>query len=284
MKNWKIVSLAGLSLTGAGVGLALWSAAAGWKCETRRMAQDLERAALKGETKTVSFKELSDLPVPVARYFRFALKDGQPIIRTARIRHAGKFNLNEKWIPFESEQHFSTNPPAFVWDAKMKMNPFMNVRVRDGYSGGKGLMVAKIFGLFTVMNAEPDERLAAGALQRFLAESAWQPTALLPGEKLQWTAIDENRALATLTDAGIKVSLEFSFNEAGEITGIFSPERFREINGEYKPFPWAGRFWNYVERNGMRIPLEGEVEWQMPEGSAPYWRGQIVEADYDFDW
>ena len=167
----------------------------------------------------------------------------------------------------------------------MKMNPLMNVRVRDGYSNGQGSMLAKIYALFTVMNApgEGDEKLAAGALQRYLAESAWQPTALLPRENLQWSPIDDRRALAILTDAGVTVSLEFEFNETGEIVGIFSPSRFREVNGEYKPFPWAGRFWNYQETDGMKIPIEGEVEWQMPEGRQPYWRGRIIEVRYDFE-
>jgi hypothetical protein len=283
MKNWKKISLAGLGLTGVGVGLALWSGAAAWNAETALKVESLKQSASIGEIKTVSFADFQNLPAPVARYFRFALKDGQPIVRTAKIRHAGEFNLNEKWIPFESEQHFSTNAPAFVWDAKMRMNPLMNVRVRDGYSGGRGSMTAKIFAAFTVVNADSsDEKLAQGALLRFLAESAWQPTALLPRENLQWSPIDENKALATLTDSGVTVSLEFEFNETGEIISIFSPERFREINGEYKPFPWAGRFWNYEERDGMMIPLQGEVEWQMPEGNQPYWRGRIVETRYDF--
>jgi hypothetical protein len=282
MKNWTKFSLAGLSLAGAGIGLSLFTGASNWNAETARIVERLKRPAGAGEKKIVSFAELNNLPAPVARYFRFALKEGQPIFQTARIRHKGEFNLNDRWIPFESEQHFSKNPPGFVWDAKMRMNPLMNVRVRDGYSGGQGSMLAKMFGLYTVMNAEPDEKLAAGALQRFLAESVWQPTALLPNENLKWTAIDDRKALATLTDSGVEISLEFEFNETGEITGIFSPARFKESGGEYKPFPWAGRFWNYAERSGMKIPIEGEVEWQMPEGRAPYWRGRIVETEYDF--
>lgn len=71
-------------------------------------------------------------------------------------------------------------------------------------------------------------------------------------------------------------------NEIGEITGIFTPARFKETGGEYKPFPWAGQFWNYQEQGGMRVPLEGEVEWQMPAGREPYRRGRIIETDYDF--
>ena len=283
MKNWIKFSLTGLGLAGTGIGFALWSGASRWSSETLQLVEKLKQSATINQTKTISFKDLDGLPAPVARYFRLALQEGQPIIRMARIRHSGEFNLNDKWIPFEATQHFSVHPPAFVWDAKMQMNPLMNVRVRDGYSKGKGLMLAKIFGLFTVADADSnDEHLAAGALMRFLAESAWMPTALLPGENLHWSPIDDNRALATLSDAGVIVSLEFEFNETGEITGIFSPERFREYKGEYKPFPWAGRFWNYQERNGMRIPIQGEVEWQMPEGRAPYWRGRIIEAEYSF--
>ena len=272
-------------MIGAGVGLALWSGASCWNEETARTVEELKRAAASGgKTKIISFADFEDLPAPVARYFRFALKEGQPIIRTARLRHAGEFNLNDKWIAFESEQHFSGNPPAFVWDAKMRMNPLMSVRVRDGYKDGRGAMLAKIYGLFTVMSApgERDEKLAAGALQRFLAESVWLPTALLPREKLQWSPIDDNRAKATLTDAGVAVSLEFEFNDEGEIAGVFSPARFREAGGEYKPFPWTGRFRNYREMSGMMIPTEGEVEWQMPEGRQPYWRGRVVEAEYEF--
>jgi hypothetical protein len=284
MKKWKIISLASLGLAGAGFGLALWNGAAKWNAETARMLENFRQSASTGDKKTVSFDDFENLPVPVARYFRFALKRGQPVVRTARIRHAGEFNLNDKWIPFESAQYFSPHPPGFVWDAKMQMNALISVRVRDGYFGGQGAMTAKIFSIFTVMNADScDERLAQGALLRFLAESAWQPTALLPGENLIWSAIDDNRALATLTDSGVTVSLEFTFKETGEITGIFSPERFREENGEYKPFPWAGRFWNYARRGEMMIPLEGQVEWRLPEGPAPYWRGRVTEGDYEFE-
>lgn len=33
----------------------------------------------------------------------------------------------------------------------------------------------------------------------------------------------------------------------------------------YVPTPWQGRFWNYEERGGMRVPLYGEVAWMLPE-------------------
>ena len=32
----------------------------------------------------------------------------------------------------------------------------------------------------------------------------------------------------------------------------------------------SGHFWNYEERDGMRVPLDGEVAWLLPEGAKPY--------------
>ncbi len=232
--------------------------------------------------KTVSFKDLEGLPAPVFRYFRFALKDNQPMIRVAEIRHEGKFYLNDNWIPLESTEYFSSNPSSFIWDAEMKMNSLMSVRIRDEYLEGKGSMLGKIYGLFAVVDSSNDEKLNAGALQRYLAESVWQPTALLPSENLKWTAIDENKALATLTDKETTVSLEFSFNENGEITKIFTPARFKEMNGEYKPVPWECLLWNYKEIDGMMIPIDGEVEWQLPEENQTYWKARISNAQYEF--
>jgi hypothetical protein len=282
MKNWTKISLASVGLVGAGTALAIGFGSSRWKVETSESVARLKESAVASKARTVSFKDLNALPAPVARYFRFVLKVGQPVIRTARIRHAGEFNLNGKWIPFESIQHFSSAPPAFVWDAVMRMYGLVNVRVRDAYLNNRGMMRGEILSLFPVVDAHDDARLDAGALQRYLAEAVWQPTALLPSENLRWSAIDDHRALATLTDAGTTVSLEFSFNESGEVAGIFAPARFREVNGRYEPTPWAGRFRNYEQRNGMMIPIEGEVEWRLPTGDAPYWRGQVVDASYDF--
>jgi hypothetical protein len=54
------------------------------------------------------------------------------------------------------------------------------------------------------------------------------------------------------------------------------------VNGEIVPTPWEGRFWNYSERDGMRIPVDGEVAWLLPEGAKPYWRGRITEITHQF--
>jgi hypothetical protein len=213
------------------------------------------------------------------------LKEGQPLIRSARIIQRGEFRVRKadgRWSPFEAKQYFSVQPPGFVWDADIHLASLMKVRVRDAYIGGRGSMQGKILALVPVVDEHAKRELNTAALQRYLAEAVWFPTALLPGEGVKWSAIDDGRALATLTDSGITVSLEFSFNDAGEITGAFTPGRYRETEGKYRLTPWAGHFRNYEERDGVRIPVEADVEWRLPEGSLPYWKGRIVGVEYDF--
>ena len=46
--------------------------------------------------------------------------------------------------------------------------------------------------------------------------------------------------------------------------------------------PWQGRFWKYAERAGMRVPLDGEVAWMLPEVAKTYWRGTTTSANYEY--
>ncbi|WP_443272385.1 DUF6920 family protein [Variovorax sp. JS1663] len=32
----------------------------------------------------------------------------------------------------------------------------------------------------------------------------------------------------------------------------------------------------------MRVPVRGEVEWELPTGPAPYFQGRITDIDYEF--
>ena len=36
------------------------------------------------------------------------------------------------------------------------------------------------------------------------------------------------------------------------------------------------------QRDGMRVPLEGEVAWITPAGRKPYWRGTLDSTRYEF--
>lgn len=281
--------LTGIVLIVLMIGLAVWIASGNWHRDTARLVeQSMSTVRLQRdrETKTVSFQDFDCLPEPVAKYFRLVLKEGQPCIRSASLTQVGEFRIGKDdngWSQFEAKQYLSANPPGLVWDASIRMAPAIAVRVRDAYTDGQGSMQAKILALVPVVDDRDKPELNAGALQRYLAELVWMPTALLPSNRLKWSEIDSHKALATLTDDRTTVTLEFHFNDLGEIAGVFTPDRYREVNGKYEPTPWAGHFYNYQERQGMRIPIAGYVEWQLSDRSFPYWKGEITEAKYNFE-
>lgn len=253
-----------------------------WNRSTARVVRRLGTGAPSLDV-VPSRDGLTGLPAPVVRYFEFALTPGRPLLRSARIEQAGDFRaggFNAPWSPFTAVQHFTAHPPGFVWDASIRMAPLAAVRVRDSYVGGVGSMQGKIASLIPVVDQSGSPGLAAGALHRYLAESVWCPTVLLPGRGVSWEAIDGTTARATLADGTTSVWLDFRFGAQGEIVSVFTPSRLREVNGEYVPTPWEGSFREYQKVDGMMIPMAGEVGWILPEGRLSYWRGRIVSAEY----
>jgi hypothetical protein len=280
----RILVLVALAL-GVIVVVALVAGALRWSAGTRDLRARIEAARQPIEPRTVNFRELEGLPAPVARYFRAALTDGQPMIAGARVRHRGTFNMGEQadnWRPFTSDQVVVTRRPGFDWDARISMLPGITVRVHDGYVAGEGILYASLFGLIPLMNVTGTPGVAEGELMRFLAEAPWYPTVLLPSQGLAWEAADDRSAHATLTDGDIRLTLRFTFGDDGLIAAVRSESRGRLVDGVAVPTPWEGRTWNYVERDGMRVPLEGEVAWIVPGGPRAYWRGRIEQLEYEF--
>jgi hypothetical protein len=189
-----------------------------------------------------------------------------------RVRHTGTFNMGEttdQWKPFNSDQQVVTQRPGFDWNGRVSMMPGLPVRVHDAYVAGEGTLHASVLGLFTVVDMRGTRDVAEGELMRFFAEAAWYPTALLPSQGVRWEALDDHSAYATLEGGDITIRMLFAFNEEGLIYTVRAEARGRAVGDEVIPTPWQGRFWNYEERDGMRVPLDGEVAWLLPEGEKP---------------
>ena len=256
-----------------------------WKTGTNELRAKLEATRLPIMPTTYDAREIESLPPPVRRYFRAVLKDGQPIISGVRLAHEGQFNMGEteaKWSRFTSSQVAITRRPGFDWDGRINIAPGMNVFVHDAYVAGEGMLHVELLGLVTLADIHGTPEAAQGELMRFLAEAAWYPTALLPSQGVRWEAIDDMSARATLVDGATTVSLDFRFDTEGLISGVRAAARYRTVNGVLIATPWQGRFWDYEIRGGMRVPLEGEVAWELPEGLWPYWRGRATEVAHEF--
>ena len=137
-------------------------------------------------------------------------------------------------------------------------------------------------GLFSRASMQGKGDSARDELMRFLAEAACYPTALLPSQGVQWRAVDEHSARATLRDGEVSVELLFCFDEDGLIESVRADARGRLVDGKMVTLPWEGLWSDYQQRNGMCVPLQGEVRWLLPQGPRPYWRGRIGRIEYEF--
>jgi hypothetical protein len=256
-----------------------------WNYETQELRARLNAARVPVRPKTVDFRELEGLPAPVRRYFHTVLKEGQPMVSGVHVRHTGTFNMGEatnRWKPFTSDQKVLTRRPGFDWNGNVAMMPGLPVRVHDAYVAGEGVLHASLLGLITVADMRGTSDVAEGELMRFFAEAAWYPTALLPSQGVRWEAAGDRSAYATLTEGDHTIRMLFTFDERGLIDTVHAESRGRAVGGRIVPTPWQGRFWNYQERGGMLVPIDGEVAWMLPEGEKPYFRGRITEISYEF--
>jgi hypothetical protein len=126
--------------------------------------------------------------------------------------------------------------------------------------------------LVTVASDAGTPQMNSGSLHRFLAEAVWYPSALVPSDTLRWSGIDDGRALATLTHGGTTVSLEFRFNPAGDVAGIYTPARWGRFGGGYEERPWEGHFSAYEPRAGFLVPTQGDVGWHVDGAWQCVWR------------
>lgn len=261
-----------------------------WQSDTAKLRAKLANGQQIMKPKIYGPKEIEGLPAPVQRFFRTVLKEDQAlaqplqrrIVAAVKLSQQGQFNMSEtedKWSPFTATQLVTTQRLGFDWDARIQMAPGLNAFVHDTYLLGEGSLHASLLGLVTVADVHGEPENNQGELLRFFAEAAWYPTALLPSQGVRWEAIDNTSARATLTDGATTVSLVFQFNAEGAIATMRAEARYRD---KLTAMPWSGRFWDYEVRDGMLIPLAGEVGWKYPEGIRLYFKGRITEINYEF--
>ena len=220
----------------------------------------------------------TDLPAPVFRYLTQALPQSSKAIRQVVLEQSGQIRTStssKNWLEFSAKQVISPLAKGFVWNAKVKLPLATQLQVLDSYCAGVGSGAVSLFSALTVSAAANVPQLNSGALHRYLAEAVWYPTALLPQFGIVWEAIDDRTAVATLSDHGISVALEFRFNEADEVVGIYSPGRFARFGDEYKKVAWEGHFRHYQRHCGFLIPSQGEVGWYDDEKLQLVWKGVL---------
>jgi hypothetical protein len=262
--------------------IAVLSAGARSRFEAQ-VAQEVRAMLAKvpsGASAIAANSEISALPAPVRPWIETSGAATRPRARTVRLRQRGDMRaaLGAPWMPVVAEQYFTLDDPAFVWRVDATLFGFFPFAGRDSYSAGHGRMLIKAASLLNVVDAS-DDKIAHGAMLRYLAESIWFPSAAL-SPLIQWEAIDAAHAKATLHHAGRVAEAVFSFDDHGHVLGIRA-ERYLGGGIEAKLTPWVAVCSEWQRMEGIEVPTRGEVSWELPEGPFSYYRWEIVDLQYD---
>lgn len=183
-----------------------------------------------------------------------------------------------KWIEAYAEQYITVDEPAFVWKVRMNMLPLLPVTGRDKFVNGKGQMNIKLFSLVNMV-ISAGEKIDQGALQRYLAEIGWYPSAAL-GPYIQWEAIDATSAKATMTYKGVSGSVVFHFNEGGDMIGC-NADRYMGGGKEAKLEKWEVQSIEHAVKSGVRMPVKSAATWKLKAGDFMWYKLEITDVEYN---
>lgn len=192
------------------------------------------------------------------------------------LRQIGEMRMGpgRPWLPFEAQEWFEGAGLDFRWKASVRMAPLVTVRVLDSFQNGQGRLNVSLFGLPFVRSRGP--ALDKGEALRALLELPWRPYAFCETSFLRWQAPGDNQLRATFDDGRTRGTVEFDIDADGQVLRA-SAMRPRMVGKSLVDTLCSGVFGSYRTFQSVRIPTEGEVSWQLPDGPFTYWRGRVTE-------
>ncbi len=231
--------------------------------------------AVKNHRSTpINLRNYVNLPEPVLRYFHYTKINGRIPSSSIKLIHHGYFRTAQDapWRKIRGTEHFILNKPYFIWNARIKMFPWVPVNARDKFDETGGNVLVKLFGAFTIGNDRGPE-IDLSSFIRYYAEAPWFPSALLPGPNLTWKSVDDQKAMCKIRYKNLEADLIFSFDETGRLRRMETSDRFR---GKIKE-KWVINYFSYNEFNGINIPSKCEVMWI--KGNIKYNYAKFIVTD-----
>lgn len=153
--------------------------------------------------------------------------------------------------------------------------PFEGLDSYDGNAGRMRGILAKVVPLFD----QTGDGMDRSCLVTWLAESLLAPNGALQ-EFVQWEAIDDTRARATITWQGTSASGVFVFAGTGELQSFRTSDRVAVgMDGQEVKADWSAYFEDYRSSGGVRRVGVMRAAWHVEGGDVVYFNrnGSTVE-------
>jgi hypothetical protein len=216
------------------------------------------------------------LPAAIARHLERVLPEGGSTPERIRLTQSGEMvqKPGGRRLAFSAVEELGVRTVEFEWRAAFGPNPLVRMIVVDRYRDGEGSLSAKVWGLIPATRSSGPEA-DRGEAMRYLGELPWVPYALASNPELSWRELGDRSVEVSTLVGGRPVSVQFSLDESGLIRSA-SGIRPRLAGKRAVDTQFVGRFGDYVEFGGLRVPGSAEVSWELPEGPFTYWRGEVT--------
>lgn len=227
--------------------------------------EDLLRRAQSAPSSTPDAAAASQLPAPVQKYLHVTGAVGKTVFRTAILRQTGAIRTaaDKPWMPFEAEQIYSMAPPGFLWLARARVAPLVSMWARDKFIDGRGNMLIRLLGVYTIADATGPE-IDQGAGLRFWGEIVSFPETVL-SPSMKWQPLDDRRATLIVEQGGLPMEGVIEFDAEGLPTS-FHARRYRDEGSKGVLTAWSGRLTGWRTIDGRLFPTHWESVWHLEEG------------------
>jgi hypothetical protein len=214
--------------------------------------------------------DISGLPLPVQRYFRYCGYLGTPKMSSMRAFFEDvDFVLSEsRTIKIDYQQFNLVERPerlAYISSSLFGI-PFEGL---DSYENGKGSMkgvLAKGIPLFD----QRGESMDRASLVTWLAECLLVPNAALQ-DFVKWEPIDDTHAKASIVWEGVSASGIFTFADSGELCAFRTGDRVAvDMNGNETKADWSAYLREYQSVGGILQPKNLQSVWHYSGGDCVY--------------
>ncbi|MFB8790154.1 MAG: DUF6544 family protein [Potamolinea sp.] len=224
---------------------------------------------------------VAKLPPPVQRYFLHAIAPGTPIANSVSLEMSGSFRLgtDKPWLPMQAKQIISASK-GFVWKPVIGSS-FMQMVGEDYYANKSGRMRFYLWGLIPLVNAQNSD-INRAAIGRFVGESFWLPSALLPQSGVTWKAIDDNTIQASLKIDDEPVTLTMVIDSEGKLLKLSFPRWGEHTDdGSHTYIPFGGEYQQEKTFSGYTIPSQTSAGWWFgTDRYYEFFRAKIERAEF----
>ncbi len=231
--------------------------------------------------KIVTDADIAALPLLMQTYLRRVGAVGRPHVSNMRVVFDAQMRSSStaQWMASTATQYEFFHSPArlFHMRASRAGVPF---DVYHRYVDDAATFQVKIVGLFSMVDQHGPQMTKAETVTLMNDIVVMAPAAVLD-LPFTWEALTEHTVGATFSNAGFTVSAVLTFDDAGDLVGFVSHDRWQHDGTTVKKDPWSTPISGYALVNGVRVGTKGDANWIAATGEWTYGRFTIRDIAYN---